>query len=176
MPTRKEVDSLFSVLSGIISEYKICGWYRRGLQTGDVVDCAVANLAFTKKFDGLRSIDAEYVGRPSTASGESYIINRIPCNFYPYIKEEYGALVLRLTGNFLFTRMIRAWAKRQGMLLNNQGLYRGGEILAGISERQIFYMLDLKYLPPNERNFTAGASLPDADISTSIPRNFLEIE
>jgi apurinic endonuclease APN1 len=51
-----------------------------------------------------------------------------------------------------FSRAIRQWAKDKGYKLSNFGLYKNGKRVKGIkTEKDIFKVLDLKWVPPEKR-------------------------
>lgn len=66
-------------------------------------------------------------------------------------KENYHAMLLYSTGSKNHNILMRAIAKRQGMMLNQNGLYRDGVIIPTHSERDIYEALGMKYRAPSER-------------------------
>jgi DNA polymerase (family 10) len=56
-----------------------------------------------------------------------------------------------LTGSPRFNIWQRALAKRKGFRLNEYGLWRENEWIAGRTEREIFDILGMKYYHPQER-------------------------
>lgn len=72
---------------------------------------------------------------------------------------EYGAALLYFTGDWEFNESMRRYAKKQGMRLNQTGLYRvsknGGTttrvLVAADTEESIFAALGLDFLPPSQR-------------------------
>lgn len=80
-----------------------------------------------------------------------YVIYGLRVLVFPAQRDHWGSMVLYLTGNDLFNRMIRAEAKSQLMRLNQYGLFFHNEIIAGKDERQIFFALNLDYVIPENR-------------------------
>lgn len=46
---------------------------------------------------------------------------------------------------------MRHLAKEKGIMLNQTGLYKNGQIIPAKDERDIFRKIGMKYLPPDER-------------------------
>ena len=46
---------------------------------------------------------------------------------------------------------MRHLAKEKGMILNQNGLYKNGQMIPAKDERDIFRKLGMKYLPPGDR-------------------------
>jgi DNA polymerase (family 10) len=82
------------------------------------------------------------------------LIARVPFNFYTATEENWGAMILFLTGNQLFNIIMRGEAKKQGYKLSQYGLFHGPEIIAGKREEQIFKALGLRWVYPKDREVT----------------------
>ena len=63
-----------------------------------------------------------------------------------------GAMKLHLTGPKEYGIFLRSKAKKLGMKLNQYGLYKGEEMVASKTEKEILDKLGVKYLEPNERD------------------------
>jgi len=55
------------------------------------------------------------------------------------------------TGPKDFNIKVRTIALRRGLKINEYGVFRGEEKLAGKTEEEIFDLLEMKYLDPKER-------------------------
>ena len=66
-------------------------------------------------------------------------------------KESFGAALMYFTGSKHFNIKLRTHALKQGLKVNEYGLYRGEEKIAGITEQEMFDGLGLDYVNPNER-------------------------
>ncbi|MEO0236815.1 MAG: nucleotidyltransferase domain-containing protein [candidate division WOR-3 bacterium] len=99
--------------------------------------------------------DTKYMGvcrHPHKAIGR-----RIDIRFIPY-GSFYPAL-LYFTGSMMFNKLMRTAALEKGYTLNEYGLYRlvNGQKMENImvhSEKEVFDLLNLVYLQPNEREIT----------------------
>lgn len=66
-------------------------------------------------------------------------------------KESYPTALFYMTGNRSFTLQMRSLAKEKGYLLNEFGLYKNGKRVKLENEKDLFRILDVKYLKPEER-------------------------
>ena len=73
-------------------------------------------------------------------------------------KKYWGGALLETTGSKDFNIWIRRLAKKQGYKLNNLGLQKGSKLVAGRTEKKIFRVLGLDYIPPEDRE------VPPSDI------------
>jgi len=78
-------------------------------------------------------------------------VRRIDIRFIPFLSW-YPAL-LYFTGSKDFNLILRNKAKKLGYKLNEYGLYKNNQNIYVESEEEIFNILDMKYLEPQERNF-----------------------
>ncbi len=68
-------------------------------------------------------------------------------------KSSYPFMILYSTGSKLFNVRMRGIAKRMGMTLNQNGLYKNDVRISGLNtEKDIFNALHMSYVPPNKRN------------------------
>lgn len=80
---------------------------------------------------------------------KKYPIRRIDIRFIPY--ESYYYALLYFTGSGDFNRRMRQIAIDNGYVLNEYGLYDNKEIIQVNSEKEIFDILGLEYISPDER-------------------------
>ena len=64
---------------------------------------------------------------------------------------EWYTAILYATGSGNFNMMMRMVAKRKGYLLNHKGLYKNGKKINISSERDVFDILGMEYLKPQDR-------------------------
>lgn len=144
-------------------ELEIAGSYRRGAtQSGDI-DCLITSKVFglrdvvnllRKKgviTDVLSMRDTKFMGVAHCPKGDGLHF-RLDIEFVP--PEEWGTALLYFTGSKGFNVYMRGEAKRQGLLLNEHGLYNiksGRKVLEDPTEEEVFSQLDMKYIPPERR-------------------------
>ena len=159
MINREQATKVFNLIEPFFVRPVMCGWYRRGLEEGKQIECVCSfPLHDISPSTGL---DIKLGDRKTKrVRGFSLIIEGVQWNFYPTIDESFGAAILGMTGNFLFTKIIRKRAKELDYRLNQYGLMAGRDIVAGRTEHQILYMLGIEYVKPTDRNVVGGYKLP----------------
>jgi len=65
--------------------------------------------------------------------------------------ERFGASLLLATGSQAHLRQLRAIARPQGFNLDERGLWRGEQIIAGRTEAEVYRALGLQYIEPELR-------------------------
>ena len=149
------------------SRFEIVGSYRRGLESsGDIDVIITSNQAqvFTNFINELiaQKIIIEVLSRGPT---KSLVITKIPSSdvfrrvdFLYTTPEEYPFSVLYFTGSKMFNTVMRGHALKQGLTMNEHGLYKmdnkkKGEKVSHVfrDEQDIFDYLHLQYKSPKER-------------------------
>ena len=149
------------------SRFEIVGSYRRGLESSGDIDVIITSnqpQVFTNFINGLiaQNIIIEVLSRGPT---KSLVITKIPSSdifrrvdFLYTTPEEYPFSVLYFTGSKMFNTVMRGHALKQGLTMNEHGLYKmndkkKGEKVGHVfrDEQDIFDYLHLQYKPPKER-------------------------
>lgn len=106
-----------------------------------------------------KALEAKWmgVGRVNAAGKH----RRIDIMAIPF--ENWGAALIYFTGNEIFNRSLRLYARKQGYRLNQRGLYKGvardrdgkrvneGELVASRTEQEIFDVLGIRWRHPHQR-------------------------
>lgn len=66
-------------------------------------------------------------------------------------EESYGAALQYFTGSKEHNIVMRRRAQERGLKLNEYGLYRGEQLVAGRTEAEVYRALDLPWIPPELR-------------------------
>jgi DNA polymerase/3'-5' exonuclease PolX len=134
LPESGDIDVLVTETGGRLNEKHINAFLDNlttvGLITDDISlgNFKYAGICLDK--DGIhRRIDFEFV--------RDY-------DSYPYE-------LLYFTGSYNFNIIMRQRAKEKNMMLNQNGLYKGGILVPVKSEKEIFEILGMKYLEPEQR-------------------------
>lgn len=157
----------------------VCGSFRRGKLTSGDIDVLIYNKrAKTKdhiqnyKKYGLRPYLELFVNKlikkkliidKITLGTDSFMglcrykdnpIRRIDIKYTPYYS--LGATILHFTGPYELNILMSSKAKKMNMKLNRYGLYNvdaagNSELLVTKTEQDIFKLLGMKYLTPEER-------------------------
>jgi DNA polymerase/3'-5' exonuclease PolX len=150
----EKAHKIFDYLKSIDDNFYIAGSARRGkkedlhdldvVYMGEKVPMIPGQVAFVKGKDITRyTIDGEQV------------------DIYRTDPENFGAMLLFLTGPQEFNIIMRAKAKRKGMLLNQKGLYdrETREFIAGENEEEIFNAMEMTWKEPELRGIKNKISI-----------------
>lgn len=176
---RKEMDIYASRLHRIgksIDPYlqvQICGSYRRGKSQSNDIDVLLTHPYCEKKYLPLLLdilveqkiiVDSmtDYKKNPTKYMGiskitENAIARRIDIRFVAY--ESWASGLMYFTGSGTFNKLFRGIALQRGYTLNEYGIFRlnekgeRGELIPTFSEQQIFEVVGVEYLTPEEREF-----------------------
>lgn len=143
----------------VFCPYTIAGSYRRGkLMIGDL------DIIVTKdKYDTVvADLSREYKVLSSGSYKSSFLIdsvNNIQLDVIGVTEEERSFQLLYLTGSKEFNIRMRSYAKKQGYLLNQTGLYDSDYNLVPSNslcgtyeiEKDIFDKLEMEYVEPKNR-------------------------
>lgn len=163
---REYIDTIGSTIRHVLNKkfgkdmYKleIAGSYRRGCSTSGDVDIIVSSEHFTLKrmvkaltktniiTDTLSMKEEKFMGI-SQCSNHGFF--RLDIEFLP--KEEFGSGILYFTGSKEFNINMRYIAKKQGLILNQHGLFKDKVRLPVFTEKEIFRELGMKYIKPSQR-------------------------
>lgn len=80
-----------------------------------------------------------------------HLIDGIQADIRVFNKDEIGAALQYFTGNKEHNVLIREIAVKKGFTLNEYGLFKGSEKIAGENEKDIYKKLGLSYIPPELR-------------------------
>lgn len=144
----------------------VAGSYRRNratsndadivtLKVGDPVDKITTSLIGSKKVEMLKV----YAAGPDKASilfqirvkGTAKSKYIVKSDLFMAEPKEYMYMLLYATGSGGFNIIMRARAKRLGLLLNQRGLYKAGVALELKNEHEIFERLGMTYREPEKR-------------------------
>lgn len=148
-----------SDLKFLASKYILAGSYRRGKELLGDVDIIVRD---GDEYNRLKEdLKKKYSPVKNLVNGdkkESLKVNIKGKNVQVdilkvYKKEEFIPSLLYFTGSKNFNITMRKIAKDKGFLLNQYGLFKGDKRVDIKSEKDIFKMLDMKYLSPEKREF-----------------------
>jgi DNA polymerase (family X) len=142
----EKAHKIFDYLKSVDDNFHLAGSARRG------------------KKEDLHDLDVIYVGNevPKIPNHVAFVkgkdITRInilgeQVDIYRTDPENFGAMLLFLTGPQQYNIIMRAKAKRKGMLLNQKGLYdrETRELIASRTEKEIYDAMGLDYKEPELR-------------------------
>jgi len=127
----------------------VCGSYRRYKETIGDIDIVVETTKPGKVIAHCSMLlDTVLVDGMKKVSG---IKNGVQVDFRFIAPESFGACVLYFTGSKDHNIKMRQMAKDQGFKLNEYGLYKGTDAIAGRTEKDVFDALGMGYVEPEDR-------------------------
>lgn len=139
----------------------VAGSIRRGLPTVGDIDLVVAS-------DDAPAVAEAFLARPDIALVYAKGPQRVSVALDSSIDVDlrivppacFGSALLYFTGSRPHTIALRRLALAQGLRLNEYGLFRGRQRIAGREEQEVYAALSLPYLQPQER--LGGAEIRSA--------------
>jgi DNA polymerase (family 10) len=149
---RLQADRVVQCVSAAFPEgsYNVAGSYRRGKSTIGDIDI-VTMLPPSTVNPLLRSVSEEMIDEGERRSSVRCQGQRVDIRFtHP---DEYGSMLLYLTGSKDFNIRLREMALSRGLKLNEYGIEdkKEGKIHTFPREEDIFSFLDMEYIPPELR-------------------------
>lgn len=176
---RTEMDKIYDHLQNITDKYNknmfitICGSYRRGLSKMSDIDIMLCDLDLIS-IDEIMNSDV-LINYVTYLHDQGFLIDditdknfktkymgfgrlnnktpirRVDIRLIPI--ESYFSALIYFTGSYYFNQEMRLQAKKLGYKLNEYGLFdnRTYDMLPIFSEQELFDILNMKYIPPNER-------------------------
>lgn len=135
-----------------VSRIDLAGSIRRYRETVGDVDILVASQAPEKVMDVFTSLPvvAEVIARgPTKSSIRTADGLQVDLRVVP--EESYGAALCYFTGSKAHNIRVRELGVRRGLKINEYGVFRGEERVAGATEAEVFAAVGLPYIPPELR-------------------------
>ena len=156
-----------------VKQVVIAGSYRRRKETVGDLDILVTASAgsnpieFFVNFRAIKEILAK-----GTTKASIVLHNNLQVDMRVIAKESFGACLHYFTGSKAHNIAIRKLAQKKGFKINEYGVFKGKERVAGESEESVFEILGLSYIPPELREDRGEI---EAALSNSLP-NLIKLE
>ncbi len=138
--------------AGVVQQAEVAGSCRRRKETcGDLDVLAVAPDS-TAAMDRLSQhpLVEKVLARGDTKQ-RVRLRNGLELDLRVVPEESYGAALQYFTGSKEHNIVIRRRAQERGLKLNEYGVYRGEEYVAGRTEAEVYAAVDLPWIPPELR-------------------------
>ncbi len=135
-----------------VDQLEIAGSYRRGRETIGDLDFLVVSTdvkAVMDRFGELPAV-ADVLVRGDTKMSVR-LSNHMQCDLRVVPKESFGAALQYFTGSKEHNVELRGRAKSRGLKINEYGVYRDDEYVAGANEEDVYAALELPWIPPELR-------------------------
>ncbi|BCX89504.1 DNA polymerase [Methylomarinovum tepidoasis] len=151
-----------------IDRIEVAGSYRRWRETVGDLDILVTvqgDSPVMERFVAYEGV-AEVLSRGGTRSSIR-LRNGMQVDLRVVASESFGAALQYFTGSKAHNIEIRTLAVKQGLKINEYGVFRGEKRLAGEAERDVYACLGLAYIVPELRE---GRGEVEAALENRLPR------
>ena len=150
-----------------VERMEMAGSYRRGRETIGDLDV----LVVSSKVDAVMDCFGSFAGVAEVlARGDTKMSIRLARGLQVDLRvvpaESFGAALQYFTGSKEHNVVLRGLAKDRGLKINEYGVYRGEEYVAGRTEEEVYGALELPVFPPelregrDEFRWAAAGALP----------------
>ncbi len=151
LPVAKAIQNTLGRVPGV-KQIAIAGSIRRKKETVGDIDILVATDSpknIMEAFVKLPQIEKVYGKGNTKASGRLKIGIDIDLRVVP--ESSFGAALQYFTGNKAHNIKLRRLAQKQGYKLNEYGLFKGNQQIAGETEAEVYQKLGVLMPPPEKR-------------------------
>ena len=175
LPVAEEIKEELSSLDYVL-RVEIAGSIRRRKETVGDIDILVTTnkpLDVMEYFSNMDLIDDVVVKGP-TKSTVRLKENGIDVDLRAFDDESFGSALMYFTGSKETNVELRRIAISKGLKLNEYGVFKGDNLLAGRTEKEVFQSLGMSYIEPELRENTGEI---EASITNKLPEllNYNEI-
>jgi DNA polymerase (family 10) len=151
LPIAREIEARLRALAGV-SGAAVAGSIRRCKDT-------IGDLDFLVAAADPEPIARAFAAQPEVvhvyARGASKTLvrlaNGLDADLRVVPEESFGAALAHFTGSKAHNLALRRLAQRNGLKLNEYGLFRGNRRVAGRTEEEVYGALELAFIPPELR-------------------------
>jgi DNA polymerase (family 10) len=138
-------------LAQLSKRLEIAGSIRRNKPEPNDVDIVLTPVSIQQIMNYVKRYPAGNTGRGNTHA--SYRKNGIEIELYFATPQNWGAMLMYVTGSNEYNILLRKYAKFFGMKLSQYGLFEreSGKKIAGESEQSIYEALGKRWKPPERR-------------------------
>ncbi len=135
----------------VVEDITIAGSLRRMRETVGDIDILVVSNSPKEVMDTFTSLDGveDIVAKGETKS--SIVIRGMDVDLRVVGAESFGAAAHYFTGSKHHNIRIRELGMKNGLKINEYGIYRGDERIGGKEESEVFKSVGLTYIPPELR-------------------------
>jgi len=135
-----------------VEQAEIAGSFRRGRETVGDLDLLVTSRTPEAVFDVFSALPEVREVRLRGGTKETVILaNGLQVDLRVVEPEEFGAALLYFTGSKDHNVRLRTLARERGLKVNEYGIFRGDERIAGRTEAEVYAALGLAWIPPELR-------------------------
>jgi DNA polymerase (family 10) len=135
-----------------VQQVTVAGSFRRMRETVgdlDILVTATPDSTVMQRFTGYDEVAEVYAAGKTRAS--ILLKSGMQVDLRVVAQQSYGAALHYFTGSKAHNIAIRRIAQQLGLKVNEYGVFRGGERIAGETEESLFRAVGLPYIPPELR-------------------------
>jgi DNA polymerase (family 10) len=147
----KRIEAALAALPGV-AQVVVAGSIRRHRETIGDVDVLVAATdpaQVSRAFQSLPEVQAVIAEGPTKTLARLSV--GLDADLRVLAPRSFGAALLYFTGSKAHSVALRKIAQRQGLKLNEYGLFRGPRAIGSRTEEEIYKALGLSWIPPEMR-------------------------
>lgn len=135
-----------------VRHIEVAGSFRRMRETVGDLDMLVAADPDSPVIDRFIHYDqVKEVRASGPARGTVILANNLQVDIRVISPASFGAALQYFTGSKTHNIALRRIAQERGLKLNEYGLFKGSNSIAGITEESIYHALGLEWIPPELR-------------------------
>ena len=161
VPDRRPIEAVYPVAIRLlhalrdgapVDQAEIAGSFRRGRETVGDLDLLVTSGAPERVFDVFSGLAEVREIRLRGGTKETVILDGgLQVDLRVVEPEAFGAALQYFTGSKDHNVRLRTLARDRGLKINEYGVFRGEERLAGRTEEDVYASLGLAWIPPELR-------------------------
>lgn len=136
----------------LVNQVKVAGSIRRRQETIGDIDILVVTDGphqVMEYFTNLDLVDRVIVKGPTKSTVR--LKDEVSCDLRVIPRKSFGSALLYFTGSKEVNVEMRKISIKKGLKLNEYGLFKGDEMVAGETEEEIFHELGMHYMEPELR-------------------------
>ena len=135
-----------------VNDVVVAGSYRRGKETVgdlDILVTAKANSPVMQQFSAYDEV-VEVASKGKTRS-TVFLRNGLQVDLRVVEQQSFGAALHYFTGSKAHNIQVRRLGQQRGLKINEYGVFKGEESIAGKTEASVFKSVGLPFIPPELR-------------------------
>ncbi len=130
----------------------VAGSYRRGKETVGDLDVVVTYSPGSDVMDRFTAYDqVERIVSKGQTRSTVFLRSGLQVDLRAMLKESYGAALHYFTGSMEHNVAVRHLGVKRGLKINEYGVFRGDERVAGKTEEEVYAQVGLPYIDPELR-------------------------
>ena len=135
-----------------VKDVVMAGSYRRGRETVGDLDILVTTIGKTATMERFVGYDeVEEVVSKGTTRATVILRNGLQVDLRVVAQQSFGAALYYFTGSKAHNIQVRRIGQQRGLKINEYGVFRGKQRIAGKTEASVFKSVGLPYIPPELR-------------------------